>query len=102
MNFSAAEIKKKANIYHDGKVTSRSIVTQQGEMKSLGVMLAGTYRFSTEAAEEMEVLQGECRVKFADGQEWIEYDSGQSFSVPANSYFEIEIPQFLDYICHYA
>ena len=35
----------------DGKVTSRTIITDSGEMKSLGVMLPGLYRFSTEAPE---------------------------------------------------
>lgn len=101
MKFQSAEIVKQANVYHDGKVTSRSIVTAEGEMKSLGVMLPGTYRFSTEAPEIMEILQGECRVKLADQQEWVEYDAGQSFSVPGNSHFDIEVGQLLDYVCHF-
>lgn len=101
MSYKNAEIRKKANVYHDGKVTSRSVVTADGEMKTLGVMLPGTYRFSTGAPEVMELLQGRCRVKLADEQAWTDYEAGQSFNVPGNSSFEIEVEDLLDYICHF-
>ncbi len=102
MEYTNASIKQKANIYHDGKVTSRSVVTAEGEMKTLGIMLPGLYRFSTQAAEVMEVTQGGCRVKLANEQEWINYQAGQSFNVAANSHFDIEVDDILDYICHFA
>ncbi len=101
MEYANATIKHKANVYHDGKVTSRSVITAEGEMKSLGVMLPGTYRFSTEAPEVMEITQGRCRVKLAGDQEWVEYGAGERFEVPANSHFEIEVDELLDYICHF-
>ncbi len=101
MEYSNATIKQKANIYHEGKVTSRSVITADGEMKTLGVMLPGTYRFSTEAPEVMEVTQGRCRIKLAEQQDWSEYQAGESFSVPGNSHFEIEVDDLLDYICHF-
>ena len=69
MSYKNVEIRKKANVYHDGKVTSRTIITGSGEMKTLGVMLPGLYRFSTEAPEIMELTQGKCRVKLA-GCHW--------------------------------
>jgi purine/pyrimidine-nucleoside phosphorylase len=102
MSFKNVEVKKKANVYHDGKVTSRTLVTPQGEMKTLGVMLPGTYRFSTQAPEIMELTQGECRVKLAGEQKWTDYQGGQSFSVPGNSSFEIEVVSLLDYVCHFS
>jgi hypothetical protein len=102
MSFKNVEVKKKANVYHDGKVTSRTVVNAQGEMKTLGVMLPGIYRFSTQAAEVMELTQGHCRVKLGGQQHWIDYQAGQSFSVPANSAFEIEVTDLLDYVCHFA
>ena len=101
MDFQNATIKRKANVYHEGRVTSRSVVTAAGEMKTLGVMLPGTYRFSTQAPEVMEVTQGSCRVKLADDQAWTDYQAGQSFSVPANSHFEIEVEDLLDYVSHF-
>ncbi len=102
MEYTNASVKQKANIYHDGKVTSRSVVTAEGEMKTLGIMLPGLYRFSTQAAEVMEVTQGSCRVKLADEQEWVNFQAGQSFNVAANSHFDIEVDDILDYICHFA
>lgn len=101
MSFKNAEIQRKANIYFDGKVTSRSIITAEGEMKTLGVILPGSYRFSTQTPERMEIIQGHCRVKLADTQAWDDYQAGASFRVPANSHFEIEVDGLLDYVCHY-
>jgi len=101
MSFKNIEVKKKANIYHDGRVTSRTLITSEGEMKTLGVMLPGTYRFSTQAPERIEITQGHCRVKLADKQVWSDYQAGQDFSVPANSHFEIEVVDLLDYVCHF-
>ncbi len=101
MSFKNVEVRKKANVYHDGKVTSRTVIIGTGEMKTLGVMLPGTYRFSTEAPEIMELTQGKCRVKMAGANNWIEYASGESFNVPANAHFEIEVVELLDYICHF-
>jgi len=101
VSFKNVEVKKKANVYHGGKVTSRTLVTPQGEMKTLGVMLPGTYRFSTQAPEVVDVTQGHCRVKLADQQHWTDYPAGSSFSVPGNSHFEIEVTDLLDYVCHF-
>ncbi len=101
MSYKNVEIRKKANVYHDGKVTSRTIITDNGEMKSLGVMLPGLYRFSTEAPEIMELTQGKCRVKLAGEDHWTDYAGGESFKVPGNSHFEIEVADLLDYICHF-
>ena len=101
MSFKNVEVKKRANVYHDGKVTSRTVVTPEGEMKTLGVMLPGTYRFSTQAPERIDVTQGSCRVKLANEQNWEDYQAGQSFDVPRDSYFEIEVTNLLDYVCHF-
>ncbi len=101
MNFKNVEVKKKANVYHAGKVTSRTVLMPTGEMKTLGVMLPGTYRFNTDAPEVMELVQGQCRVKLADKPVWSDYGAGESFSVPAGSHFEIEVIELLDYVCHF-
>ncbi|KPK56420.1 MAG: hypothetical protein AMS22_01135 [Thiotrichales bacterium SG8_50] len=101
MEFTNATIRHKANVYHEGRVTSRTVVTAEGEMKTLGVMLPGTYRFSTQAAETVDILQGHCRVKQATEQAWIPYQAGDRFSVPADSQFEIEVDDLIDYVCHY-
>ena len=38
MQFTNARIIKKANVYYDGKVTSRTIFTETGERKTLGIV----------------------------------------------------------------
>lgn len=102
MSYKNAEITKLANVYDGGKVTSRTVITEQGERVSLGIMQVGDYHFGTDAAEVMELLQGRCRVKLAGSEQWVEYQAGQSFDVPGNSSFDIEVSELLDYICHYA
>ena len=47
---------KQANVYFDGKVTSRTVILQDGTKKTLGIMLPGEYEFSTSLQEEMEIL----------------------------------------------
>ena len=101
MEFKNVTVKHKANVYHDGKVTSRTVLTPDGKTKTLGVMLPGIYRFNTQAAERVDVTQGQCRVRLADQQEWKNYQEGQSFNIPASSHFDIEIKDFLDYVCHF-
>jgi len=101
MSYQNAQIRKKANVYFDGKVTSRSIVTAEGATKSLGVMLPGNYTFNTGAPEVMELTEGACRVKLKGDSEWRDYGAGDSFEVPGNSSFEIEVLALLDYVCHF-
>ncbi|MFN2308207.1 MAG: pyrimidine/purine nucleoside phosphorylase [Gammaproteobacteria bacterium] len=101
MNYKNVEVRKQANVYHDGKVTSRTLITADGEMKTLGVMLPGVYRFSTEAPEVMEITQGRCRVKLAEGAGWSDYAAGERFEVPGHTHFEIEVTELLDYVCHF-
>jgi len=101
MEFRNAVVKKRANVYHGGRVTSRSIITSDGEMKTLGIMLPGVYRFNTEAPEIIDVTEGRCRVRIGDESEWREYVSGENFHIPANSHFEIEVTELVDYLCHF-
>ncbi|MFL6622165.1 MAG: pyrimidine/purine nucleoside phosphorylase [Sulfurifustaceae bacterium] len=101
MNFKNVEVHIKANVYHDGRVTSRTISTASGERKTLGVMLPGTYRFNTDTPERIDVTQGRCRVRVAEGTAK-EYRAGESFSVPGRTYFDIEVLELLDYVCHFA
>ncbi|VAW85705.1 FIG074102: hypothetical protein [hydrothermal vent metagenome] len=101
MSYKNSEITKKANIYDGGRVTSRRVVTSDGDVVTLGIMQLGSYHFATQKAEVMELLQGACRVKLAGSDGWVTYAASQSFDVPANSSFDIEVTELLDYICHY-
>lgn len=96
------ELVKKANIYFDGKVTSRSYVDNEGINRSLGIMMPGEYTFGTEAAEHMEIISGNVEVLLAGLESnWEEIKSGEYFEVPANSSFEIKVHEVTDYCCTY-
>lgn len=100
-HFEGVKIVKKANVYHGGQVTSRTVIFPDGEMKTLGIMHPGLYRFSTEAPEVLHVLAGHARYKLTDDAEWRDVQTGESFHVPANSQFDIEVIELLDYACSY-
>ena len=70
---------KEANIYFEGKVTSRTLLFADGTRKTLGVMLPGEYEFGTDAAELMEMLQGEMDVLLPGESTWRTVKSGDSF-----------------------
>jgi len=93
-------IKKEANIYYDGKVTSRSIILENGDSISLGIMLPGEYTFATNEAEIMEMLSGELEIKLPNEQ-WKTLNTPETFNVPANSSFDLKIKTVSDYCCTY-
>lgn len=99
--FENVTVVKKANVYFDGKVTSRTILFPDGSRKTLGVMLPGEYEFSTGASEVMEVLGGEMMVLLPGKAEWQTFCAGESFSVPANASFKLQITGVADYCCSY-
>jgi uncharacterized protein YaiE (UPF0345 family) len=99
--FDHASITKRANIYFDGKCVSHSFVLADGSRKSLGVIFPSTLTFGTQAPEVMDVQAGVCRIRLNGSNEWTQYKAGDSFSVDANSSFDIEVIETLDYICHY-
>jgi uncharacterized protein YaiE (UPF0345 family) len=91
---------KKANIYYDGKVTSRTVELADGSIKSLGIMLPGEYTFGTNQAEIMEIMSGELEIKLPD-EKWRVLNTPESFNVPANSSFDLKINSVTDYCCSY-
>ena len=99
--FENVTIIKKANVYFDGKVTSRNVLFADGTRKTLGFMLPGDYEFSTGAREVMEMLNGEMDVLLPGAAEWQTFRAGQSFEVPANSSFKLKLKGIVDYCCSY-
>ncbi len=95
-----ASIVKKANIYYDGKVTSRTVNLPDGTTQSLGIMLPGEYTFGTNEAEIMEILSGELDIKLPN-EEWKTLQTPETFNVPANSSFDLKIKTVTDYCCSY-
>ena len=99
--FSNVTVIKKANVYDGGKVTSRTVQFADGSRKTLGIMLPGDYSFNTAAAELMEILAGELSVQLPGSSDWQTIKGGESFEVPANSSFNLNVTQLVDYCCSY-
>jgi len=95
------KINPRANVYFDGKCVSHGIELADGTKKSVGVILPSTLKFNTGAPEVMELVEGECRVRLVGSEGWTSYAGGQSFSVPGNSSFDIEVTKTLHYVCHF-
>jgi len=99
--FENVSIIKKANVYFEGKVTSRTVVFADGSKKTLGIMLPGDYDFGTENSEVMEILAGETEVLLPGETQWHTYTAGESFRVQANSRFKLQVQTVVDYCCSY-
>lgn len=99
--FENVTVVKKANMYFDGKVTSRTIEFANGDVKTLGIMMPGEYRFGTDKKEIMEILAGQVEVLLPGEDLWHKISGGDSFEVPANSAFDIKVLNVTDYCCSY-
>lgn len=92
----------KANIYFDGKVVSHAIELSDGSRKTLGLIYPGRFRFDTGVAELMELVAGSCRVRLAGESDWQDYAAGDSFEVPGDSSFDIEVASGIaEYVCSF-
>ena len=101
--FDQVSVIKKANVYFDGKCVSHTVQFADGSKKSVGVILPSTLTFNTGAPEIMETVAGACKVKMAGESDWKTYSAGESFKVPGNSSFEIEVSgEPYHYVCHFA
>ncbi len=100
--FENVTIVKKANVYFDGQVISRTVIFADGTKKTLGFMQPGDYEFGTAAPELMEILAGEMDVKLPGSEEWITVKGGESFNVIGDSKFALKVKaEGADYCCSY-
>lgn len=99
--FNNVTVVREANVYFDGKVTSRTVLFPTGEKKTLGIMLPGEYTFNTASAELMEILAGELELQNAGETGWRTIVGGESFEVPANSSFTMKVAKVSDYCCSF-
>ncbi len=72
-----------------------------GTKKSVGVILPATLTFNTGVPEIMETVAGACRYRIK-GEDWKSSGAGESFTVPGNSSFDIEVSgEPYHYVCHF-
>jgi len=99
--FKGVTIIKKASIYFDGKVTSRSVIFPDGSRKTLGIMLPGEYEFNTDDKEIIEIISGDLEVLLKEAEGWKTIKGGEIFEVPAKSKFSLNVKSLTDYCCSY-
>lgn len=100
--FAGVTVLTKANVYFDGNVISHSLLFADGSRKTIGLIHPGSFHFSTNAAERMEIVAGACRVKLDGQPQWNDYGANHVFEVPAKSGFDIEVKQGIcEYICSF-
>lgn len=90
-----------SNEYFEGKVKSIGFTSSATGRASVGVMAAGEYTFGTGQPEEMTVVSGELNVLLPGATEWRVYAAGESFNVPGNSEFALEVSEATSYLCRY-
>jgi uncharacterized protein YaiE (UPF0345 family) len=101
-DFSGVKVVTKANVYFDGKVVSHTVLFPDGSKKTLGLIYPTAVYFGTDAAERMEIVAGNCRVKLKGESSWKEFSADQSFDVPAKSGFDIEVKSGIcEYVCSF-
>ncbi len=89
----------KHNSYFEGKVQSLALSEPEGPA-TVGVIEAGTYRFSTSSKELMSIVAGAVRFKLPGG-EWTACAAGQGFVVEPQVSFEIAADADAVYVCRY-
>jgi purine/pyrimidine-nucleoside phosphorylase len=99
--FKNVTVIKTANVYFDGKVTSRTVLFPDGTKKTLGIMLPGEYSFSTADKEIMEILAGTLEVQLPGSTAWRKVQGGEQFEVPAQSKFSLRVTSLTDYCCSF-
>ncbi len=99
--FNNVTVVKKANVYFDGNVSSRTLRFADGSLKTLGFMLPGEYTFNTADKELMEILDGDLEVLLPGSEAWQSVKGGESFDVPANAKFTVRIKTPTDYCCSF-
>lgn len=98
--FENVKVVKKSNIYYDGKVTSRTIVTSDDKKKTLGIMLPGEYEFETGGKEIIHIYRGIISIKLPGGEKKT-YKVGDEIAIPADTTFKAEVEELVDYCCSY-
>ena len=82
---SNVEMMSKANVYWDGKVTSRTFFHADGSKLTLGIITAGTYTFGVGDREIVTLIAGEVEVKRPVDSDWVRFKTPEAFEIQATA-----------------
>ncbi|WP_371380449.1 pyrimidine/purine nucleoside phosphorylase [Sporomusa aerivorans] len=94
-------VDSKANVYFDGRVSSRSCYKEDGTRFTLGVITPGTYTFSVGDREIVRLIAGTAEILLPTEKEWRRVSAPDSFEVIANSNYNIRCYEVVEYLCDY-
>lgn len=95
------ELESKANVYFDGRVTSRTCYREDGSRFTLGIITAGSYTFDVGEREHVQLIAGEAEVLLPGEQAWQRVAAPGSFGAPAGCSFQIRTTGVVEYLCDY-
>jgi purine/pyrimidine-nucleoside phosphorylase len=88
------------NEYFKGTVKSIGFKNEEGTA-TIGVMEPGEYEFGTTTIEYMTVISGTLSVKLPGSDEYKMYRKGETFTVPKDRRFKLEVAEQTAYTCFY-
>ncbi|MDR1795837.1 MAG: pyrimidine/purine nucleoside phosphorylase [Clostridiales Family XIII bacterium] len=95
------DVESKANVYFDGKVTSRSFYREDGVRFTIGVVTPGTYTFPVGPKEEVQLIAGTAEILLPTEKEWRTVSAPDAYTIIANSEFQIRCYETVEYLCDY-
>lgn len=91
----------KANVYWDGKVTSRTFHREDGSKFTLGIITAGSYTFDVGDREVVQLIAGDAEILLPTEQSWRRVEAPKAFEIIANSKYQIRTTSVAEYLCDY-
>ena len=98
---SQVEVETKANVYFDGRVTSRSFYRPDGSKFTLGIITAGNYTFDVGDREVVRLIAGDAEILLPGETAWKKVTAPEEFEVSANSSYQIRTTGVTEYLCDY-
>ena len=95
------EVMSKANVYFDGRVTSRTCYRPDGSRFTLGIITAGSYTFGVGDREVVALISGEVEVKRPVDSDWVKFAAPEVFEIQANCDYDIRTYGVVEYLCDY-
>ncbi|WP_130861396.1 pyrimidine/purine nucleoside phosphorylase [Bacilliculturomica massiliensis] len=95
------QVESKANVYFDGKVTSRTCYRQDGGRFTLGIITAGSYTFDVGDREVVQLIAGSAEVLLPGEENWRAVAAQESFEIGADCKYQIRTDGVAEYLCDY-
>lgn len=95
------EVESKANVYFDGKVTSRTFYREDGSRFTLGIITPGSYTFGVGDREVVQMIAGTAEILLPTEKEWRTVSAPGTFEIIANCDYQIRTYGVAEYLCDY-